>query len=56
MKDSDKPKLIIAIVLFILAGVVIAWSLGLFSSSTSSPQIPADQPPARKGGARTIDG
>ena len=55
MKSSDKPKLIIAIVLFVAAAVVILWSLGVFSGGGSAPPAtgPAEGAPVRPGGART---
>ena len=54
--DADKKKLILAIVLLALAGLVIAWNLGLFSGSTPAPTpAPVTDPNAAKGGgAREI--
>ncbi len=54
MKSSDKPKLIIAVVLFVAAAVVILWQLGVFSGGTeSAPTKLPEGAAARPGGART---
>ena len=55
--DADKKKLILAIVVLALAGLVIAWNSGLFSGSTPAPTpAPQSDPSAPKqgGGAREI--
>ena len=54
MKDSDKPKLIIALVVLAIAGVLIAWQYGLFESkpSTTAPATGSDAP--KSGGPRAI--
>lgn len=55
MKASDKPKLIIAVVLFVLAAVVILWQMGVFSGGSGETAVPApvEGQPQRAGGART---
>jgi len=52
MKSSDKPKLIIAVLLFVAAAGVILWQLGVFSggSSNAPQQVPQEQ--LRPGGAK----
>lgn len=53
MKSSDKPKLIIAIVLLVAAAVLILYSMGVFSGGTSAPPpLPAGEAPKAPGGPR----
>jgi hypothetical protein len=57
MKQGDAVKLVIAIVILIAAGLLIAWNFGMFESkSTAAPSRPADSstPPAK--GAHTAPG
>jgi hypothetical protein len=59
--ESDKKKLFLAIGLLALAGVAIAWNLGLFSSgdkkAPSAPVEPSKDAAGRPrgGGARTAN-
>ena len=55
MKDSDKPKLVIALVVLALAGVVIAWQTGVFGGDSSKPPV-IDPVKAKGGGPRTAPG
>lgn len=38
---GDSMKLILAIILLVAAGLLIAWNFGLFESSPSTPTPPA---------------
>lgn len=56
--EADKKKLILAVVLLVLAGLVIAWNLGLFSGGSSTPTPPpvteGDGKAPAGGGARSV--
>lgn len=55
MKASDKPKLIVAGLIFLVAIVLIAYNFGLFGGS--APATPQIQPGTEiKGGARVAPG
>ena len=48
-KKNEGPKLILAVVLFVVAGVVVAWSMGLFASSGSRAEpVTAEQQQAQQ--------
>ena len=53
---SDKIKLIVAIVIFAVAAVVIAYQLGLFSGGGAAKPAPVTttDPNAKRGGPRAI--
>jgi flagellar basal body-associated protein FliL len=53
---SDKIKLIVAIVIFAIAAVVIAWQLGVFEKGAATPTPPAANDPAAqpRGGPRAV--
>ncbi len=52
---SDKIKLIVAIVIFAIAAVVIAWQLGVFEKSAATPTPAAKDPAAQpRGGPRVV--
>ncbi|XVJ60539.1 MAG: hypothetical protein HEQ23_14530 [Tepidisphaera sp.] len=54
--EADKKKLILAVVLLVLAGLVIAWNLGLFSGGSSTPTpapVAAPDGAPQGGGARS---
>lgn len=55
MKDSDKPKLVLAIVLLVVAGAVAAWYFGVFSSAPQ-PEVKPANAPTPAGGGRTAPG
>ena len=53
MKSSDKPKLIIALVIFVIAAVVIAYQFGwIGGGATKTTASPPEAP--KSGGPRTI--
>jgi hypothetical protein len=57
MKSSDKPKLIFALVVLVIAGGVIAWQMGLFGGGESSKTPPPPDPSTLKaGGAHALPG
>jgi hypothetical protein len=56
MKSSDKPKLIFAVAILVVAGVVIAWQMGLFGDSGTKTVTPPAPEAAKAGGARTAPG
>ena len=47
-KSSDKNKLILVVVIFVLAALVLAWNMGWlpFGGGSTSPQGPAANVPA----------
>lgn len=52
---SDKVKLIVAIVIFAIAAVVIAWQLGVFEKGAAAPTPAAKDPAAQpRGGPRAV--
>ena len=56
MKDSDKPKLIIAVVILLVAGGLLAWNFGLFGGGASSNPTPSETPPKASGGPHAAPG
>ena len=56
MKDSDKPKLVLALVLLAAAAALILWYTGVFSGATSSPPAPTPQGQPNAGGPRKAPG
>ncbi len=52
---SDKIKLIVAVAIFAIAAVVIAYQLNLFGGSSSPPPVQAKDPNAQpRGGPRAV--
>ena len=47
-KKNEGPKLILAVVLFVIAGVVVAWSMGLFESNKPKETITQEQQQAQQ--------
>ncbi len=57
MKSTDKPKLMIALAVLVLAGVLFAWQYGLFGGGASTvPQAAPDAPKPTGGGAHSVPG
>jgi hypothetical protein len=56
MKDSDKPKLIIAVVVLIVAGALLAWNFGLFSGGATTAPPPPTEAPKATGGPHSAPG
>jgi hypothetical protein len=56
--QEEKKKIAIAVVLFLLAAVVVAWNFGAFESKPTPPSVPAtpEGEAPRGGGARSADG
>jgi hypothetical protein len=56
MKSSDKTKLIIAVVIFVVALGVIAWQMDLFGGSASKAPPPVDPAKLKAGGPHAVPG
>lgn len=56
MKQGDAVKLVIAVVILVLAGVLIAWNFGLFSGSGATPLPAGETAPRAPGQPRTAPG
>lgn len=54
--ESDKKKIVLAVVLLVIAGLAIAWNLGLFSGGgdkaalTKQPEAPSSAKEAKEKG------
>ena len=57
MKQGDTVKLVIAIVILIAAGILIAWNFGVFSGPTAPAPVEGGTPEApARGQPRTAPG